>query len=414
MPAWTKILLAPLATVVFLLAGFAPVALAAGSAQSNGTAGFPSPKTATASQSGAAGPSVQNSPAEHGPIRFGQVDLPMPPGYAEVRPDQYPGYFGSVAYDAFLFNQSGLVRLFIPAGDMPLLRQERYDALRRNIQVTLPGLVRPGDDPSSPISWEPGEEEEVVAQLRASIREGKPLTGLAGAPMNDDSVAAWLEDFPPKDGRAKEALLSAGFAFGEEYALIIWMGDLGGLVSYGLFPNRPLASVLAMCIVEERLVLISFNQVCAVPEDVRTVRETAVAYLRDNARAMRVVPAEGSVTLNAVLDAAELPQRFVVETLVRRDRLEEALAATRMFLDGCRRHFGDNAPTTLGVRLTMAGLLLRLERYGEAATEYERFLADGRKDDPPSAQQRATALVGLGKALLMELAERILRGGTKP
>ena len=361
----------------------------------------PAPAADSAQANATAEPSPRKNNAGRCPIRFGQVEMPTPPGYAEVLPEQYPGYFGSVAYDVYLFNKAGLVRLFIPIEDMPLLEQERYTALRRNIQVALPGLAWPEPCPPSGIPWGAEEEQKTIEELRAGIRDGKIPGGPSASSVDDAAVAAWLRSFPPKEGdKAQEALLSIGFASGRDYLLTFWLGDLSGLISYGLFGNKPAASVMAMCVVDERMLLLFFNQVCASPEDARTVRETAAAYLQAHARDLRVVPAEANVTLNSILEAAVFPPRFVIETLTRQNKPEETLAAARLFLSGYQRHFGDASSATLGIRLLVGALSQQLGKHGEAAAEFERFLADSRAEDPPPARQRAVVLAGLGKSRL--------------
>ena len=340
------------------------------------------------------------------PVRVGQVDPPAPPGYAEVTPERYPDYFGGVAYDAAVFNRAGLVRLFVPAEDLPLLDRQEYEALRRNVQVALPGLSWPeeGQKPEAPYSLE--DERKAVKELRENLRTGKAPDGLAEGPPSDAAVAAWLKNFPSGSDNTRGALLFAELTPGENHILILGLPPSATPVSFGLFPNRPVASAMVFRIVEDRLVLFSFNRACAAPEDVRALRDEAAAYMRGHARDLRLAPAGGNSTLESILAVAKLPQQLVIDGLLRRNKPEQALAAGRLLLEDCRKLWGDKSPLTLTYRMIVAFILHRNGRHAEAAAEFERYLADIWAGDPPPVEQRAAVLNGLGRSrlALMEYA----------
>ncbi len=380
MPGWKK-LASPLITCLLALAfvGNAPAA-------ENAQTGTPASSSRT------------DSPAGRDPIRAGQVELPAPPGYAEVTPERYPGYFGGVAYDTVISNRAGLVRLFVPAEDLPLLDRQEYEALRRNIQVALPGLSWSGAEQKASAPYFPEEERKAVEELRASLQAGNIPDGLAKTPVDDAAVTTWLKAFSSGSGGMRDSLLFAEPTSGENYALTLGLPHPGAPVSFGLFPNRPVASAVAFCIVEDRIVLISFNRACAAPEDVRALRDEAAAYMRNHARELRLVPAKSNPTLESILSTALLPQRLVIEGLFRRNRPEQALTAARLFLEDCQKLAGDRSSIALSARAAIAGILQQSGRHAEASAEFERFLADIRTDDPPPAEQRAIVLTGLGRS----------------
>lgn len=380
MPGW-KTLAAPLITCLLALV-FVGSTPAAENAQTGAPASSARP----------------DNPAGRDPVRVGQVELPTPPGYAEVTPERYPAYFGGAAYDTVISNRAGLVRLFVPAEDLPLLDRQEYDALRRNIQVALPGLSWPEEEQKANAPYSAEEERKAVEELSASLRAGKIPAGLADSPPNDDAVAAWLKAFSSNSGGMRDSLLFAEPAPGENYALTLGLPHPGAPVSFGLFPNRPVASTVAFCTVGDRLVLISFNRACATPDDVRALRDEAAAYMRAHARDLRLVPARGNPALESILSTAELPQRLVIDGLLRRNRPEQALAAARLFLEDCQKLAGDRSSIALSARAAIAGILQQSGRHVEAAAEFERFLADIRTDDPPPAEQRAIILAGLGRS----------------